>query len=166
MKTALLLLVPFLAGCYPALKTPESLAKWSGCRPDYIADWIGAMTDYRKIPQWEPARIVMERGTADCKGRATIALETLLICDTPARIVFLKNGGRYHAVTAFVMANGKGGLIDSGNLVLGESGADWGGLVRELEAGWSIVGGGGFVSVVDGETAAGVDSKTAAGVDK
>lgn len=127
----------FLSGCYPALKTPESLAKWSGCRPDYIADWIGAMTRYEVQKRYEPAEKVMARGTSDCKGRAVIAIDTLKACGYKAQIIQLSNPRKPadHVIAIFTMPNGRRGFINSSQYGEYEGSKSWLEIIKDVDDG-------------------------------
>jgi hypothetical protein len=129
-----------LSACYPNLKRPQDLAQWSKCDPGLVADWIGSMTQYRPMPIWEGAEVVMTRGFCDCKGRAVIARDTLLACGNQAYIVVLTDSGKgkSHAVTGFELLDGSRGFINSNQYGIYKAGIPWTDIVKDIGKGqWS-----------------------------
>lgn len=137
MKKLMFVVMLFLVGCYPALKRPQELAKWSNCDPGYIADYIGSMTAYKVQPGFEPAETVMRRQESDCKGRAQIALETLQACGVKAHIVQLSNPNKPadHVVTVFTLPNGKRGFINAGQYGVYPKSVSWRDIIKEVDDG-------------------------------
>jgi hypothetical protein len=139
-KPIVILSALLLTACYPNLKRPQDLAQWSKCDPAAVADWIGSMTEYKIMPTWEAAGVVMERGFCDCKGRAVIARDTLLACGNQAYIVVLTDSskGKSHAVTGFELLDGRRGFINSSQYGIYKAGIPWTDIVKDIDRGqWS-----------------------------
>lgn len=93
--------------------TPQEIAVRTKCDPSGIAYWIGQSIDYKETAGWESAQACLDRGTGDCKCKATIAEETLLFCiGYDYELASLYDGENRHAVVLFQDYKGRYGFID------------------------------------------------------
>ena len=125
----------------PHLKTPTELAAWSECRLPKITDYLNRGVEY--IVQedgWQTAEAIMARKHGDCKGKALIARDTLLMCGYPTvRIATIRTGvGKgltRHAIVLFQMDNGRRGYVDASIYRTYDPGTAWADVVGG-EARW------------------------------
>lgn len=123
----------------PHLKTPTELAAWSECRLPKIAEYLGQGVEYREqVDGWQTAEAIMARRHGDCKGKALIARDTLLMCGYPTvRIATIRRGvGKgltRHAIVLFQMENGKRGYVDASIYRTYDAGTRWADVVGDEE---------------------------------
>lgn len=130
----------------PRLKTPTELAEWSKCELPRITHYLGQGVEYkRQESDWMNAEAVMAQRWGDCKGKALIARDTLLMCGYPtARIATIRRGvGKgltRHAIVLFQMENGRRGYVDASIYRTYDAGTRWVDVVGDEERwrGWEL----------------------------
>lgn len=121
----------------PHLATPTELANWSECKLPKITEYLGQGVEYkRQESDWMNAEAVMAQKWGDCKGKALIARDTLLMCGYPTvRIVTIRRGvGKgltRHAIVLFQMENGRRGYVDASIYRTYDPGTAWVDVVGE-----------------------------------
>jgi hypothetical protein len=126
----------FLAGCFPALKTPGELAARYKCDPWMISGWEGGAIEYREQSGYADASTVMQRRWGDCKGFAVVALETLQACGIKSHIVQLsQEDGPGHVVTVFTLSDGQRGFINAGQSGIYSATTPWVKIIDDVSGG-------------------------------
>ena len=121
----------------PAIHTPTELAKYTKCKPERIAYWLGSIP-YAKTDKWPTSEAVMERGETDCKGYATVAEDTLDVCGYYSHITVVHGVGHSanHAFTVYEdNATGRRGYINGSEQREFEAGTEWGEIIKAVPGG-------------------------------
>ena len=138
-KCIVIIAALFLAGCFPALKTPGELAARYKCDPWMISGWEGGAIEYKEQSGYAEASTVMQRRWGDCKGYAVVALETLQACGIRSHIVQLsQEEGPGHVITVFTLNDGRRGFINAGQSGIYPASVPWKDIISDVDYGkWS-----------------------------